>query len=257
MMIALAECLIEHGRVAPDALARAFRDAYDPRRGYGGGTRAVIEMWKAGAAVGEAAGLVFGGEGSRGNGAAMRIAPIAVRFADDPGRLIAEAAASATVTHAHPVAVDAAAIQAAAIGAALRGEDILSAALGAAETDELAGALRQGERLLAGPPDADEVRAQLGSSSDAARSVPTAIYAALSHGSVEQALGFAIGLGGDTDTVAAMAGAIAGARDGVGAIPQRWLDALEDNSVARSSFGHQCPNPPNHGRSARQTTDDA
>ena len=44
MMIALAESLIACGRVDQHHLAQAFRDAYDPDRGYGGGTRRVLEL---------------------------------------------------------------------------------------------------------------------------------------------------------------------------------------------------------------------
>jgi ADP-ribosylglycohydrolase len=41
-------------------------------------------------------------------------------------------------------------------------------------------------------------------------------------------------LGGDTDTVAAMTGAIAGARQGASSIPGRWLEALEDDGRGRT-----------------------
>lgn len=104
MMIALAESLIEHGRVEPQHLARAFRDAYDPGHGCGGGTRPVLELWAAGTPVADAARQVFEGQGSRGDGAAMRVAPVGVRFATDPDRLRDEAARSAQLTHAHPSA---------------------------------------------------------------------------------------------------------------------------------------------------------
>lgn len=115
MMVALAESLIARGRVDVEHLSRAFLDAYDVERGYGGGTRRVLELWRAGVAVDVAAAQVFDGQGSRGNGAAMRIAPVAVCFRDDHERLCVEAAASARVTHAHPVGVDGAVVQAAAI----------------------------------------------------------------------------------------------------------------------------------------------
>jgi poly(ADP-ribose) glycohydrolase ARH3 len=78
------------------------------------------------------------------------------------------------------------------------------------------------------------VQAWLGSSSDAAESVPAAIYTALAQPTFEQAVRFAVRVGGDTDTVAAMTGAIAGARHGASAIPARWLEALEDEDRGRS-----------------------
>ena len=42
---------------------------------------------------------------------------------------------------------------------------------------------------------------------------------------------FAISLGGDTDTIASMAGAIAGAYYGQDSIPQRWRDICEAKSI--------------------------
>jgi poly(ADP-ribose) glycohydrolase ARH3 len=238
MMIALAESLIERGRVEPHHLARAFQDAYDPERGYGGGTRRVVELWAAGTPVGDAAGQIFDGQGSRGNGAAMRIAPVAVRFAADPARLRDEAARSAHVTHAHAVGVDAAVVQAVAIGAALCAEDALEAASAAAQTEEMADGLRHVRELLAKSREPDEAHARLGSSSDARESVCAAIYAALAHETVAPALQYAVRLGGDTDTVAAMTGAVAGARHGASSIPGSWLDALEEGDRGRSHVEH-------------------
>jgi poly(ADP-ribose) glycohydrolase ARH3 len=234
MMIALAESLIERGRVEEGQLARAFQTAYHPARGYGRGTRRVLELWRDGVPVAEAAKQIFGGQGSRTNGAAMRIAPVAVRFREDRERLVTEAARSAQVTHTHPVGVDAATVQAAAIAAALRDQDILAVAIGTAVTKELCAALEDVRALLAEPRDPAEVHARLGSSSDARESVCAAIYSALAHPTFEAAVSFAVRLGGDTDTVAAMTGAISGASHGANSIPRRWLDALEDRGRGRS-----------------------
>jgi poly(ADP-ribose) glycohydrolase ARH3 len=234
MMIALAESLIERGRVDEEHLASAFQAAYDPARGYGRGTRRVLELWRNSVPVADAAKQVFGGHGSRGNGAAMRIAPIAVRFRQDPERLQAEAARSAEVTHANPVGVDGALVQAAAIGAALRDEDILAVALAAARTEELRVGLAGIGALLDEPRNSAELHSRLRTSSDAAESVCAAIYSAVAHPTFHAAVSFAVSLGGDTDTVAAMTGAISGARMGANSIPRRWLDALEDGNRGRT-----------------------
>jgi poly(ADP-ribose) glycohydrolase ARH3 len=234
MMIALAESLIARGRVDGEHLARAFLDAYEPDRGYGAGTRRVFELWRSGVPVGIAAGQVFDGRGSRGNGAAMRIAPVAVCFRDDPERLRLEAAASARITHANPVGVDGAVVQAAAIGAALRGDEILATARAAATTAEVSRALDDVGALLGAVRTPSEVQARLGDSADAGGSVAAALYSALAHDRFEAALRFGIRLGGDTDTVAAMTGAVGGARDGFRAIPSRWVEALEDGDRGRS-----------------------
>jgi poly(ADP-ribose) glycohydrolase ARH3 len=68
----------------------------------------------------------------------------------------------------------------------------------------------------------------LGSSLPAHRSVVTAIACfTTSPASYEQAVTRAISLGDDTDTLAAMAGALCGAHLGVQAIPARWIEYLE------------------------------
>jgi poly(ADP-ribose) glycohydrolase ARH3 len=59
------------------------------------------------------------------------------------------------------------------------------------------------------------------------------MFAAASQGGFEEAVSFAVRCGGDTDTLGAMAGALAGAAHGASAIPARWLDALEDGDRGR------------------------
>jgi poly(ADP-ribose) glycohydrolase ARH3 len=134
MMIALAESLLRCDIVDPEDLARSFRAHYDPRRGYGAGTTRVFELWEQGDSVDEAARRVFAGQGSLGNGAATRVAPVAVRFADDDVLLATQASRSARVTHAHPVGIDGAVVQAAAVAAALDDQDPVPAAIAAART---------------------------------------------------------------------------------------------------------------------------
>jgi len=233
MMIALAEALLDCGRIDAVALGHRFAAAHDPRRGYGSGTTRVLELVRSGVHPHEAARAAFGGEGSRGNGAAMRVAPVAVRYAHDIAAMAEAARASALVTHAHPAAIDAAVIQAHAVAAALNGEPALDAAMAAASTSALADRLLTAARLLPGRPPPAEVAAALGNGSTGHESVPCAIYAATAHDSLEAAITFAVRCGGDTDTIAAMTGAIAGARGGAGAIPARWRDALEDGPKGR------------------------
>jgi poly(ADP-ribose) glycohydrolase ARH3 len=233
MMIVLAESLLETGSVDEERLAQAFLERCDPSRGYGAGTLEVLASWRRGVAVDAAAKRLFRGEGSLGNGAAMRIAPIAVLFADSPDELRAQAERSARLTHAHPLAVDAAIVQAAAVAGALRGEGILAAARAAAEHPVMRRQLDRAAAMIdsdLGPAEAGEL---LGNSATGHESVPTAIFAAASQLGFEQAVGFAVRCGGDTDTLGAMAGALAGAACGSTSIPARWLDALEDGERGR------------------------
>lgn len=234
MMIALAESLVESGKVDEPSLAATFLKRFDPRRGYGGGTRQVLELWRRGTPVETAAAQIFRGEGSRGNGAAMRIAPIAVRYSDDPPRLEAEAEVSARVTHRHPVGIDAARVQAVAIGAGLRGDDVLAAAGRAATTLELKHGLERVRELHRHEVAPVEAASELGNTSAGDRSVPAAVLSAVSHDTFERAVSFAVRFGGDADTIAAMTGAIVGARVGMAGIPRNWLEILENGERGRS-----------------------
>jgi poly(ADP-ribose) glycohydrolase ARH3 len=233
MMIVLAESLLEHGCVNEERLAEAFLERCDPSRGYGVGTLEVLALWRQGVPVDVAARRLFDGEGSLGNGAAMRIAPIAVVFADSPDELRAQAERSARLTHAHPLAVDAASAQAAAIAAALRGEDMLAAGRTAATRPAMRGQLDRAAALLGSDVGPAAVGALLGNSAIGHESVPTAIFAAASQTGFEEAVSFAVRCGGDTDTLGAMAGALAGAAYGRASIPARWLDALENGHRGR------------------------
>jgi poly(ADP-ribose) glycohydrolase ARH3 len=194
----------------------------------------VLTLISQGVAAVDAAKRAFDGRGSLGNGAAMRVAPIAVCYPHDPDLLLDAARRSARITHAHPVGVDGAVVQAAAFGAALRGTDSLEAARAAAARPELREGLTAAIRLITERPAPDIVATALGNNSTADGSVPTAIYAASAHARFEDAVTFAVRCGGDADTIAAMAGAIAGARDGATAIPARWCDQLDDGPKGRS-----------------------
>jgi poly(ADP-ribose) glycohydrolase ARH3 len=82
--------------------------------------------------------------------------------------------------------------------------------------------------LLAEPGKA-RVDIELGNGIEAFNSVPTAIYSFLAHpDSFAQAILHAISLGGDTDTIAAMTGAISGAYLSFESIPRSWRNKLEN-----------------------------
>jgi ADP-ribosyl-[dinitrogen reductase] hydrolase len=55
----------------------------------------------------------------------------------------------------------------------------------------------------------------------------------LAAGSYESVVKAAVALGRDTDTTAAVAGGLAGVRDGIVAIPQRWVAALRGSELVK------------------------
>jgi len=234
MTIAVAETLLRDGRVDPDRLMAAFVENYDPGRGYGQGARRVLEAAGTGGDWRELSRSQFPG-GSLGNGAAMRVAPVGLAFRHDPDRVMDEARLSALPTHQHPVGIEGAQLIALAVALASRAESFDRAAfyaelLARSATDESRYQLTVAAALA--PTDSP---AGLGSSIRADRSVVTAIACFVADPqSYEGAVARAIGLGDDTDTVAAMAGAISGAYLGAGAVPERLLVLLEDGPKGRA-----------------------
>jgi ADP-ribosylglycohydrolase len=104
MALSIVEQLGAHGRILEDDLAAAFgrRFLEEPERGYGAVAFWLLSKISAGGPWRELAAQPFGGEGSRGNGAAMRAAPIGAYFSHDLKAVIEQTTASARVTHAHP-----------------------------------------------------------------------------------------------------------------------------------------------------------
>ncbi len=238
MAIGVAESLIERRGLDADHMAARFAENYErePYRGYGPGPPRIFRMMRAGVDWRRAARLVYPG-GSFGNGAAMRIAPLGLFYNDDLRTLKRAAEEASGITHTHPLGIEGAVLQAAAVALAVRsGEgapldprDFLGILRGIVSQGIYAERLEAIDRLLKEGADPRRVVAELGNGVEAFNSVPTAIFSFLANfGSFPRAILYAIGLGGDTDTIGAMTGAISGAYLGARGIPQGWLARLED-----------------------------
>lgn len=103
MALSVVENLALHGAVDQDALAHRFGERYQsqPSRGYGAGTHDILSEIAAGNNWRTVASAVFNGTGSKGNGGAMRVAPIGAYFYDVYEDAAAQAEASAVITHTH------------------------------------------------------------------------------------------------------------------------------------------------------------
>jgi poly(ADP-ribose) glycohydrolase ARH3 len=233
MAIGVAETLADHATIVEEELCKAFVANYVPSRGYGRGARAVLDAMEDGKDYREVAGRYFPG-GSFGNGAAMRVAPIGLFFRDDPPELRKQAHASALPTHLHPLGIEGAQLLALAVALASQmdsfdSDTYFAQLLAHCEAPEYRGKLEQASDMR-GPRDL----AALGNGIEALESVPTAIAAfALEPRSYEEVIARVIFLGGDTDTLAAMAGAISGAFLGSRAIPSRLVGLLENSPKGR------------------------
>ncbi len=95
--------LRDHQQIDQDRLAGAFaRRCEEPYRGYGPGAVVILHEIRDGRPWQHAARAAFGGQGSCGNGTAMRVAPVGAYHADNPAVAAEQAIRAAEVTHAHP-----------------------------------------------------------------------------------------------------------------------------------------------------------
>lgn len=232
---AVVQCLNVHKKIEPTALARLLAKEYhrEPTRGYGTIAHTILdEIWQ-GRSWQQAAGAVFDGKGSFGNGAAMRAAPIGAYFAEDTWRVIDESRRSAMVTHAHVEG------QAGAIAVALAAAWVVKAQdlngrimLDWVWTHTPHGETRDNlERALnfSLSREPKEAAALLGSGErvTAQDTVPFALWCAARHlDSYSDALWSTVTGGGDMDTTCAIVGSIVAlcAPDG---IPKEWKSRTE------------------------------
>lgn len=170
-----------------------------------------------------------GPEVSAGNGSVMYCAPLGLAYAPRPGELFELAPELSALTHFDGRCRTAVLAVTLAAAALVRDEGAHAAAreaLGAVE--ELEG----GEELEFLVEAAGRVRPIDGPDQGFCLfTAAVALQALLEGGDAESELRRVVGLGGDTDTNAAVAGALLGARDGVGGLPGDWLDRLREREA--------------------------
>lgn len=246
MTFGVAESLLANLGFDGEHMAETFVRDFDaePWRGYGPGPPQVFDRLRQGVAWNEAGRSLFGGQGSFGNGAAMRVAPVGLFHMDDLDRVIDVARNTASITHAHELGMEGAGAQACAVALALRSAPDLDAPffidslLEHVEVTEMAAAVAR-VRAVVDDPTPDEVARTIGNGIEALESVPAALAAFLANSrSFSDAVAFAVALGGDTDTIGSMTGALSGAFLGEDAIPKDWRNRVEGApSMARVADG--------------------
>lgn len=247
MSISVFEELEAQGDINQDQLVKRFIACHDldPRRGYGATLRRVLREIAAGEDWKTVSARVFEGQGSMGNGAAMRVCPIGAYYYDDLKKVKALATKSAEVTHSHPEAI--------------------AGAIAVATATALATSIKIGRHPVSPEAFTDAVLAQLPDSDTRSRiakaktlpysyhietlkkilgngvnmtsqdTVPFVIWCASHHlNHVEEALWKAVSILGDRDTICAMVGGITIMSSGESTVPKTWLDAVED--VDKSVF---------------------
>jgi len=228
MSLMVAESLIKNQGFNPDDLAAQYMDwlVSGRARGYGKTTLMAVQNLQAGKHWSES-----GIAGSMGNGTAMRAAPFGVYFRNDLYSLVNICKIDSAITHASEDA------EAGSIAIAL--------AAAYAVNDETDGLL---EKIWKALPDckvrstiysldslisSEHITPQqalrvLGTKADVRETVPAALYCFLKFDNYHEAIVAAIKAGGDTDTTAAIVGALFGAKDGMKAIDSEIAHGVED-----------------------------
>jgi ADP-ribosyl-[dinitrogen reductase] hydrolase len=210
MAICLAESLLDrNGLDGADLMVRFLRwyrlgeNASGAHAvGISTSTRATLELF-------ERTGQLDAAAATRnaGNGCIMRLAPVAIRWRHDregAGRMARE---QARLTHTAPEAVEAAATFA----------SLLVDALDGAERSDLI------PDIVAAKP-----REAISSAPRAVDTLEAALWCVSRAADFEAAVTEAVNLGGDTDTIGAVAGQLAGALFGAPSIPARWRTRLKE-----------------------------
>ena len=192
--------------------------------------------------------------GRASNGAAMKIGPVALLSGGDINRAIADAVEACLPTHPYDIPLAGACAVAAAVAKALQPgaalTDLRDAGLYGAREGMRLGAQRGSQ--LAGPSverrialawelgarhagdwqaGMAEIRDVIGNGLATVEAVPAAFgLLAAAQGRVLEAVYGGVNIGGDTDTIATMAGAMAGAFAGAGEIPPAYIDLIEEKN---------------------------
>jgi poly(ADP-ribose) glycohydrolase ARH3 len=235
MLIAVAEALLSARTIDPVILFEHFVRRYEPARGFGRGMKIAISAFTSGVHWDRCAFAAWP-EGSRGNGGAVRMAPIAATSWTTSEAFYRAVHIATRVTHAHADALAFARVQACAIAVVLQAPSVLNdttafeAALVSrldAMPDSVAAHLETVFDLVRRGATPTEAAATLGTSTLALESVPAALWAFVSqHSTFSNAISQAALLGGDVDSICSMVGALAGALHGASAIDSAWTANL-------------------------------
>ena len=191
MAIGLAESITKKGCLDQQDLGETFRYNFrrEPWRGYASGPPTIFSMVEeSGITYAEAAKTLFGGGGSFGNGAAMRIVPVGLFFYNSPD-LYEMACISASVTHAHRLGEDGAALQAMAISLAVKLDPketfpckvFIDTLIDFARTHEIEEKIQTVQELINADATPSFAAEQLGRTVAVHESLPFAIYSFLRH----------------------------------------------------------------------------
>ncbi len=229
MSIDLATSFIENNGINQEHLATTFATSYKWSRGYGPSAGKILKKIKNGSSWHEVNRLKFK-EGSLGNGAAMRAPILALCYPKNTSFLQRSVIKASEITHAHPLAIEGAQLIAFVTYSVLNGssietiiESLPSQCSSELYQDKVATCIAFIEST--NKVNSKDITRKLGNGIIASDSCVTAIYFGLKYvnSTLDIMLSKIFELGGDTDTIGAMAGAIWGASNGCEKIDSKKL----------------------------------
>ena len=245
LALALARSIVERGGFDEDSVAVAYGRWYASGPFDCGGTIERALSVIAGPMERPAArARDVASQTSQANGALMRVSPLGIfGHAMEPARLAELARRDASLTHAHPVCQDASALFAVTLAHAIRRggapDEVFAFARRWAETTELSADVR-GAVDAAERENVEDFSSSMGWVLIA---LQNAFYQLRHAVSLEEGVVDSVMHGGDTDTNAAVAGALLGAVYGEAAIPARWRDAVLNCRPEAGRPGVRRPRP--------------
>jgi ADP-ribosylglycohydrolase len=248
LALVLARTLLRDQAFADDNVAAAYgywrqSDPFDIGGTIGKATEAILDAQARGQDPAQAA-RREANSASEANGALMRQSPLAIwGYALDAGALDACVRADTTLTHPNRVCQDASAAFIVALAAVIReGLDAQAAYARACAWDQQHGASPTVRRALAAarhaPPAYEHNQGHV------LIALQNAFYQALHAATLEDGVVATVMGGGDTDTNAAIAGALLGALQGARAVPTQWQRMVLTCRPRQGAPGVQQPRPP-------------
>jgi len=229
MALLLGESLVQaNGFDAADVARRWVKWMKVDGRGIGITTKRALTLIDRGKEPFEAGRLIYEENPRRaaGNGSVMRCIPVALRYHDDVDRLIRVSTQQAAITHADERCTWGAAAVNLAARELLHGNIYFVDEVLHRIGDRAPRALRDAIHRVPRESESDLPIAIAAEAGYVVHCIEIAFWFVTHDRTLEDALLSLVQAGGDTDTNAAVAGALLGARYGESALPPRWMNQI-------------------------------
>jgi ADP-ribosyl-[dinitrogen reductase] hydrolase len=229
--IEIASSLIENHGFNPDDLAKRYVQLFESNkiRGYGRTTLLAIQNLQSGKHWSES-----GIKGSYGNGTAMRSAPFGIYFRNDLYSLVNICKIDSAITHASDEAEAGSIAIALAAAYAVNNDmkNLIEKICDQIPNSKVKNIIYTLDTLVSSKDITPEQALRvIGTKADVRETVPAAIYCFLKLTNYHDAVITAIKAGNDTDTTAAIVGALFGAKNGMKNIPQKLICDVENGEM--------------------------